>query len=345
MFKFFTRYSMEMPQGTISNEGIRQIERYIRAQKMAMPEWAALNPNPPYPFLPGLPSDWQWQWLVEAGEYRGTFPKRAQKYWHQRGIKSPAPFLSQLGNLARSHSEHQPVYHFDFTDTIDWVAGDFGDGGSCYWGDHAGARQTLMDNGAMAMRFYYSRDSPAGIARAWLAEIHETFFVVFNGYGLAGNTTLTVARVLAAFLRVDYKVISLSNNGENSGLVWINNGLGYAVGRHEDIHSLEDYDFEWGVSLCCCRCDRAIHEYDTYTGADEGIYCESCFYDIFDNCEYCGGVHWRDDIIYTGDERYVCDYCLHTEGYRYCAECGELYRLRDLQADKEDRLLCENCRE
>lgn len=345
MFQLDTRYTAQLPVGTISEEGIRRITHLIEGQALYhQREWLALNPQPPYPFLPALPEHWSWQWLVEDGEYRGTFPKRAQKYWKVHyGIKAPASFLSQIGNLARAHSASQPEYYFDFTDRVDWEDGAFGDLHSCWWESGGAALETLMENGGMAIRFYESAGSEVGIGRAWLAEMPDDTYVVFNGYGFPGNATLTIARAFAGFIGKDYRQISLSNGGSTNGLIWINGGIGYAVGDWADIETIQAYDLHWNTFIRCHDCDRRIDEDDAYYGADDNRYCETCFYDRFSSCDQCGGVFYREDVVYTGDERDLCEWCLNRKGYDLCNECGEWYPPQRLRTDANGQEYCDNC--
>src|SRR5688572_6324743 len=199
-FERYTRYSVTFPQGEISPSGSNQILDYIYAQSLQTEAWKTLNPEAKATFLPVLPDDWQWTWIVQRGEYVGTLPKRIRSfYFKQHGIKCPDSFIEQIGNLARQHSDSQSYYTFEIVDQFDWEAGDFGDSGSCYWGGNAGARIMLNDNGGMAVCFF--TDSGHGYARAWFVEIDTDLFIIFNGYGFGRgiNATLTIARVLASF--------------------------------------------------------------------------------------------------------------------------------------------------
>lgn len=344
MFQLHTRYTVQLPVGTISEEGIRQISHLIETRALYhLSDWQALNPKPPYPFLPALPESWQWVWLVEEGEYRGTFPKRAQKYWHQMGIKSPEPFLSEIGNLARAHSVIQPTYYFDITDVVEWDDGDFGDHNSCWWDGGGAALDTLMENGGMAIRFFEGENSDIGKGRAWLSEMLNDTYVVFNGYGFPGNATLTIARAFAAFIGKDYRKIALSNRGAAGGVVWINNGIGYAVGDWSAIASIRAYDLYWDTFVRCYHCDRRIDEDDAYYGADDRRYCDLCWSDRFSYCDQCGGVFYREDVTYTGDERDLCEWCLNRLGYDQCNACGEWYSVADMEKGEGDQRRCENC--
>ncbi len=319
------RYELEAPQGSITETGIVAITVFIQNQRGNEGEWLALNPQYVRYYIPALPENWQWVWLVAGrGEYVGTFPKRVSKYlYKEHGIKAPKSFLTELGNIARRHTEDHLTYRFDFVNRFDWDAGDFGDGHSCYWDNNSAALEMLRDNGGLAVRFFDDYDG-SGIARAWLVEIEVDLYIVFNGYGFEGNPTLIIARIFAQFVSASYKRINLFNNGRSNGTLWINGGIGYVVGAMEAIDTISRHDFEWGDYAACESCGVSLGEEDIYYGANDGVYCENCFYEMFDTCEYCGEAHWREDIIYLEEGRYqyLCEHCV-TRLYVRCHECDE----------------------
>lgn len=251
MFKLNYRYQMTAPQGTITQTGVSAIYQLMYAQDLTTDDWAALNPAwNVSKYLPGLPDDWDWRWSVSTGDYRGKFPKRLSQYYYKAfGLKAPEGFLVQVGNIARAHSEDRSAYYFDFTDSFDWHAGDFGDDGSCFWGGggNSYARVMLRDNGARAIRFYSSADpAAAGVARAWIAPLEaEGLYIVFNGYGFPGYATLAIARVFAQFMERSYRRLNLVNIGDTSGTLWINSGMGYVVGHSAAIAEMDFYDLHW----------------------------------------------------------------------------------------------------
>ncbi len=343
MIELHRHFTLTTPEGTISTTGIQQIVSLIQNQNRQNAAWMALETVMPiHSWLPALPEIWQWTWLVQSGEYIGTFPKRVAHYYYKaHGIKCPLEFISQIGNLARMHSAARFTYEFDFVDRFDWEDGDFGDGGSCYWADRARARVMLIDHGALAIRFFDTQGK--GYGRAWIARIDDSLKIVFNGYGFAGNATLTAARVLASFLDLSYRRIYLSNNGIESGTLWINGSLGYAVGKAEVIDQIERYDLEWeDDALTCENCGRAVHEDDVYYGPDDLPYCERCFYDHFETCSLCGAVCDQEDILTVEDE-YLCQRCLERHCVN-CDNCGQYVFARNaVYAEKEEAHYCQEC--
>lgn len=324
MFELNKRYTHKAPKGTISETGIQLIKTYITSQNLTDEHWQAKNPDSTRRYLTPLPEDWIWQWVVTGrGEYVGTFPKRVSKYYYQTlNIKSPNEFLQGLGNIARQHSEDNAIYHFDFVDRFDWRAGDFGDRGSCYWGGNSEARDVMHYEGALAIRFYVNDKS---YGRAWLAQLRDNRFIIFNGYGY---TTLQIARVFAEFIGLSYKKIGLENHGNDSGLVWINSGIGYLIGDADKIANISEYDLEWGDGIRCYDCGDTAN--GDYTNPDGDIYCADCFYEQCDYCHDCGDVAWRDNMYYIESlEHDVCNYC-YGRNYGYCNGCEQDYRNSDL---------------
>lgn len=336
MIELYKRYILTNEAGTIGYIGIAQIQNFIARQYLQSDDWRKLNPETSLQTLPRLPLDWPFVWVINEGEYRGTFPKRARSYYHKaHGLKCPDSFLTELGNIARRFSESAWAYHFEFVNRFDWQDGDFGDGGSCYWADRRGAREMLENNGAWAIRFY--DDVGGGFARAWVVEVQESLYIVFNGYGFHSDPTFIIARVIAQFLGLTFRKIDLNNNGTYTGTLYINaSGSGYIIGNPETMANIHRYDFRWDDMYCesCYSCNDPVDEYDVYIGADGNAYCEHCYYELFDSCERCGETHWRENITYTGDSRLLCHDCLEASDYEECARCYEMFHVEDMHNHK-----------
>jgi len=339
MFTLYTRYTLTTAQGNISEAGIRDIEIFLRSQKLQeSEEWKALNPENTKEWLPYLPNNWQWVWIVERGEYAGTMPKRIAKYYFkEHGLKFPQSQLAALGQLARSHSSETKTYTFELANQIDWQDGDFGDGGSCWWGSYSGSRVMWDANNGLSIRFY--DESGDGYARAWVMEIDTELYTVMNGYGLS---TLQITRIFAQFTGLTYKQIHLHNSASSS--LWINGSMGYIVGKFEVINEIEshDFDMEGEDAYTCHSCGRLIDENDRFVGADDNDYCEGCYYEIFDSCEHCGSTHYREDLTYVESAEYdVCEWCLE-HNYDLCDKCEEYHRNHQLTHVGEKQY-CADC--
>lgn len=341
MFELYRKYHFTVAQNVISSTGRAEIDAFIALQDVCGGQWQTLNPHLSQCLLPVLPSDWKWQWLVtEKGDFKGTFPTRVKQFYFKRyGIKCPDTFLAQIGNLARKHSESNEQYIFDFTDRIDWEDGDFGDGGSCYWGDNEGARVMLEDNGAMAIRFYDA--DGYGKGRAWLVAIDTDLYIIFNGYGIGGGATLQISRIFAAFVNLDYKFISVTNRAGHT--LYINHG-GYVIGKTEVISAISHHDFGWDdVHIdTCYNCGDALMEGEGYYAPDDNTYCEYCYDRLFSSCERCYETFHNEDLHFVESaHESVCSYC-RVEYFDVCQGCSEWFEQEDLHEHAED-LYCWQC--
>lgn len=338
--KMFTHIS---PAGTITDAGIVEIIRLIQSQNLTTGDWRALNPDTAWQVLPALPETWDWVWIVSKGTYAGTFPKRVRNfYYKQHGIKVLDTFVQQIGEIARAHSAESATYRYEFVTDFDWSAGDFGDSGSCYWGGRSDAREMLADNDGWAIRFY--ADQGNGFARAWVYKADDSLYVVWNGYGKPfANPTLTIARIVAAHFNLSYKKIYLSNNGNTSGTLYINSGIGYAVATPETLEGMTSFDFEWDDpnSTSCSNCGDYIHEDDIYYGADDQPYCRNCYYEYFSDCDNCGETYDRDNLHYVEGEGEYCEYCLG-QLFDSCENCGEYTRHEDM-VEANEHWYCRDC--
>lgn len=338
MFELNTRYVVTMDHGLISDAGITAIRDLIIQQDVLAGEWQRLNPDPANKYLPSLPDNWDWHWLVTTGDIVGKFSKRVRKYYYtHHGLKSPDAFITEIGNLARQHTVNQLTYYVEFTARFNWQAGDFGDRGSCYWGGYAGARTMLEDNGGMAVLFF-SQDEH-GYGRAWFVDM-DGHYLLFNGYGFSANSTHTIASVVAAFLGMTYKKIRLENRGTDSGVLYINGGIGYVVGPIEIIETIENVDLWWYLVNACVSCGEGVIEDDVHWGPDDQGYCMQCFYDQFDVCAYCGGAHYNDDL-YRVEDDYLCEWCAEQRS-RDCATCSQSFYSRNMIVVR-NKPYCETC--
>ena len=294
-------FQVTTPEGEISDAGKYEVECYLGDCG-----------------LPKLPSDFIWQWSTN----RGTFPKRVTAYcFKEHKVKLTPVHVSELGNLARRHTSLAKSYTLDFTRKIDWRAGAFGDHGSCFWSDRHKARAVIEEHGLSVRGFRpysgsdelsnrYGRVYPdlQGYSRAWVAPITDNSLIVFNGYG---ETSLTFARLLSFHFACGYKKISLCNNGNDTGILYIN-GDGYIVGHWPLISTVERYDLGWPEPECetssCFVCDAEIDpDYDEVYYIGGYPHCENCVA----YCDRCEEYHCNTRVHYFyNDNAYYCNYCI-----------------------------------
>jgi len=253
MITFDEKITVDVAPTDIEEEGRGRINRLLTHSK-----------------LPELPEDWVWARCIQKGEYRGKFPKRVATYYkkvHEEHITST--LLTRIGNRVEQFSFGARTYEFDFTRNLNWSAGEFGDHGSCFWTCRTLAREALMKNDVFAVHFY--RDSGKGFARAFVFEV-DNGLVIFNAYGLPCRT---IAYVLATLFSYQHRdEVSLCINGDEDGLVWLNEDA-HRIGSEpfKDRYTA-NFDIEYAL---CRRCDDfyPIAEGD-HNSFDEFV-CDNCW--------------------------------------------------------------------
>jgi hypothetical protein len=285
------------PEGLVTESGVRELQDFMFANSLGL-----------------LPDDFEPIWITR----RGTLPKRIQSHvFKVHSLKLTSEQVSQIGNIAKRNTSTAQAYYLDFTRSIDWHAGDFGDGGSCFWESKSGAKLMIEDNGC-AVRLYHQRTSGGGegrgnlrgYARAWIAQIEDRKLIVFNGYG---ETSLAITRILAIKYSLQYRRITLVNNGTDGGTLWINGGSSYLLGDWDAIKDTLRHDLQWeeqeGEESCVCAvCDGDLDE-------DDATHAFNRYGETVPCCDGCTFACHRCDETYTEDceRRY--------EGESYCREC------------------------
>ncbi|KKL63299.1 hypothetical protein LCGC14_2176500, partial [marine sediment metagenome] len=279
-----------------------------------------------------LPNDWAWVWQVLGkGEYVGSFPKRVGKYyWQTHNRKLTPAKLSEIGNLASSHTPQADEYFVRFAEDFDWERGQFADPDSCYWTCHSDAKQMILGAGGLTMRLYESDEfrNDNGLARCWLMPSiirDKQCYIVANGYGLA---TLQCTRILSVYLDHSYyHKIRLLNNDDPEGELWINGqGSAFLVGPQDvvvntseiDLH-IEDVD----KNLCeVCREPIPEDEVSSYMAPDGDLLCDECFRNNVGNCESCSDEVMIVDLVSHENFDLLCSPCLEHE-FPLCGHCSE----------------------
>ena len=143
-----TPYMVEMPTNGITTEGQKALRDYIQK-----------NINPYFCF----PEWWEWAWVVTKDQSGhkivGTFPKRAARWLKKEwNLKLTTQHVAEIGNIARAHTIETERVLFDLTQDFDWSRGNYGDPGSCFWGDYNHSRTEVLPSlGAYAIRFYSTK--------------------------------------------------------------------------------------------------------------------------------------------------------------------------------------------
>lgn len=256
-------------------------------------EWLRQN------LYPVLPEWWRWEWRTDGKDkLRGTFPKRISQYMAiEYEVKLTPDDMNLIGNQVARHCDPETTWYFDFTSHFNWERGDFGDDGSCFWGDRISNKNLMEYNNYQAVRFFsepkinsYGPKVRNGLARAWVTPIGITpdnrypgSIIIFNGYAKRGTPldTRGIGRVLATYFNVYYRWVRIVNHGSATGTLWLNgwrdlnNGgqaaWGMMLGPYDVIGDINFVDFKTrqvrtrGL-VACDHCGNQIREQDTYAG-------------------------------------------------------------------------------
>lgn len=287
---------------------------------------------------------------------------RIKKIIALHGMIAYDSVMGEVGNLIARHSIPRGEVYFDLVDKFDWESGDFGDSGSCYWGCHAGARVMLENDNAMAIRFYRKDNEGEyeGIGRAWIVE-YEGLAVVYNAYeenrvGMYSPfaTLERYASTLAYLVNCETKRVSLTNNGSDTGELWINSGRGIAIGHYRGSSiDLEIGEEEDENRVQCESCGTWLDmDMGDYYATDWGVYCDECYHDRYGYCEKCEeGDIPRDDLVQVNvhtrwgtDTQTWCEYCVRTHSFE-CNGCNEHFDDNMDSVEVDGDCYCEHCQD
>jgi len=263
----------------------------------------------------------------------GTYPKRLGKIMVNTVGKgySEHPSWQTILNILAANKPVQNECLLGFTQELNWHDGDYGDSGSCYWGEHAHARDMLEYAGSWAVRIYHQhangprrrfRDTPYhGRARAWIVPIpwrvyKETGeadgFVLFNGYSTADmrfhDPTRNIANIVANRFGIEVVRMDIQNSCDGNDMIYLN-GSGWmltdsitkpAIAR---LLSYNDYNVDLAIPRFATDM-QCKYDYD-----DDHYHCCDCNRHLYD-----------DDVFFEDDEAY-CEACWSYHYYS-CCHCG-----------------------
>jgi hypothetical protein len=264
--------------------------------------------------------------LSQLTTKEGKLTKRLSKLIKTMGYELTQEELSRIGAIIAHHAIGEFTY--DITDQFNWSAGDFGDGGSCFWGDRREAKGMMMDAGGLALRFF--DDDGQGNARCWVMPYKDTW-ICFNAYGCS----LELVKTRLSFIYPTYhtKFIKLSNYHETAGTLYINRELGMLVTEKVSTWGKVSMEVgEEGGRYRCDDCNERIPAGDEVYIERRGTYiCEDCYHSDYSTCEGCEHIYRYDDMnnfdirvrrggIWLERECYRCDNC-QSEDFNSCDDC------------------------
>jgi hypothetical protein len=195
---------------------------------------------------------------ITNGDYRGTFVNRVQSFlWKNHGLKfeDKSNILNDALTKATKCSITSDLYA-QWDKSFNWTPGDFGDGKSCFWQGHAGARYFLKDwEKAIALTLYSKHEDPPksikeipyskalicqsgdwykGYGRCWVLIDWpvEGCIVVYNSYPSEQHLAAYVSSIIEGIRQTDVelanslvvKEVKFTNGGQYQNWFYTNSG-------------------------------------------------------------------------------------------------------------------------
>lgn len=253
------------------------------------------------------PADFEWVWVARRGKL-GT--RVGRTIYELFGVSLSDVLAAKIGSRLDEILPPAGQHFFEFVaGPFEWNAGDFADGGSCFWGGRKDARVMMHLHGALALRFYgHAGNLPGdGNGRAWIVpDVVDNSILLFNGYSkVFGNNGGRMARFLADWTGEPVaQQIILTNRNSQEGTLYINGGAGYVVGNPSPNRAKEytrDYvlDLEWDPITFCDRCEAEVDADDDRAEIEtrHGVIrvCSDCLADM-ETCDSCGAHVPPEDV-------------------------------------------------
>jgi hypothetical protein len=276
---------------------------------------------------------------------------------HSRILQYPTleRIVARCGDLARVHvvTESSTWFYKFVSGPFNWGASDYGQDGSCWFGsgEYGHSAEAFGDMGGYAVLFFdgsgYHRRQ--GIGRAWVWEVSESAWIVFNGYHdeQQNNATREIARMLANVHGCEYRKIGLEVTTS-----YVNSECGFYVGHNlKDLPSNYTIEMEGGSCYTCAGCHESVSEDYSFCANDE-TYCESCYSENFTTCERCDDTTASDDaeavitrFSHRGNTTQTwCRYCARNYASE-CDRCDAHYSDDTFSRNVQGENWCEECAE
>jgi hypothetical protein len=353
---FFKLFTLEMPKGSITPQGMQRVREITHAT--VGDAWET-----------GF--EWVWQ------NKHGNFSKRFQKALYQAGRRKMEPeMIAKVVQAAKDNTYDENKIMYDFANECDWVNGDFGDANSCYWSMFPEALATVFGNGGFAIRAFqpitekmtspYGYDRYPGVlgmGRGWVFPMklgEQSYWLVTNGY-IAGRSSYFFARLLAAHYGWTYKAGKVQ--AANDGVYWNEGGNVFFVAPQDIIARIPDtvspslpvkhkHLAVWVCRKCrkTCATDHkgTPHSTRPYLKTNQGPFCPDCT-PICDVCCKNRCTPKMEPITLSfqrTDVQNVCEVCLQSITKEPCLGCGKRHFSPEVTylADRT-RNVCHVCRE
>lgn len=351
-------HTLTLPSGMITEAGRDEIEsilnREFRSDQPFCQKWKEATGDVYWYWniFEIIENEVGWDWIASKGLWPKRVFKAVKKKYH---VPIPTNLMGKLGDCASRHCDKEPqTVKFEFVTSIDWCAGDFGDRGSCFFNERIKAQDMLMDNGFWGIKFYHTElfhSYVVGLGRAWVKPVEMPIgvsgseenktakgFIVFNGYGLS---TVEIARILAFHMGMTYKKISVKNNGNDDGTLYINSGSGYIVTDYGNEDYFDQWDFEIPEPQTKCHGCRGMFDSEDMEPVEDEFYCQSCFDEMFYRCGRCNCTVRTRDANTTVEDQHFCDVCIDKVA-AICEKCDK-YVLDENACNCNGDSLCPDC--
>jgi len=174
------------------------------------------------------------RWKTEKGKWTKRFTRLYRKITGEKFPDQLRWWLSKLGKQFRESCELHDKYELRFDVYMRWRPGEFGDGGSCFWGEERKSIRKMFQEKNVYPLMVYRVDEDGGAtpeSRSLVALYRDNQVVVFNAYSRYNRDLEGLAFLLAEALGAQAYPIRVRNLGKTSGFLHLNNdGDAYVVG-------------------------------------------------------------------------------------------------------------------
>lgn len=179
----------------------------------------------------------------------GKLSKRIAKYIFQNyGVRLTDGELASLGQIcSEAFHANKLSSHYAGLRDIDWNHGDYGDGGSCFWGSNSGHKDYWKKMGAKGFVLHENATLVSGIARALVIPVKRfepmKLWFMTNVYTKSGNMKISLqnmAQIYRDVAQTHYPNKKLEIRQVNAGThysisIYNNGSTGFLIGEPEAI--------------------------------------------------------------------------------------------------------------
>lgn len=334
-FKWDEKFLVSVEPNSLPVEAVKEIQDLVNVEVGGNVEWKYFD----------------WSWQVEEGQFTGKLPNRISAYlYKQYNRRLTDAIIGRIGDVAKRHmpSSGNTDVVLCFTKKLDWKAGTFGDGTSCFWQSRRGDRESIKSNNGLAVQAWNPKDWKEGKARVWAAFIEkDKVLVVYNAYGTLPITEF--ARALSIHYGCSYKYMNLRIG---SDVVFVNSNNCYVIGAKEDIDKLYKKASTDNGGMLILPYKRKVMCFNCHNGCDDAAQydgkqlCAKCWKAFVKTCTNCRKHYWitsdSSERKSFGSKEYIsiCGKCKAN----HCINCGE-FSEKQLSADKNSLQYrkCEKC--